>query len=275
MWVTLEDGKDGQVQEFVGLGADRSPSTKCKPKSTAGGGLDLAHDETVDDLAQNRNLALLDPEGSVEDGLFEGATLVDLGQNALLDRFPDSRDPDHDGRSELAKIALAVPHGSIGQGLDPPISEGHANRQKDELDDVFHNVREGQEREEGVIWSELVFEEFVHSSKDGHEIGVSDDDTLGVSGGSTGVHDAVYVIRLGGTRLGLLLRDCDAFSAFAQLLNGKDCEVRAGSFDPLKELRLGLAVVDHKLDGRGVGEDIREYREKIGVGENSDTFWLV
>jgi hypothetical protein len=59
--ITLEDGKDCQVQEFVGLRAQRSSSTKREPKSSTGGGPDLAHDDTVDDLAQNGDLVLLDP----------------------------------------------------------------------------------------------------------------------------------------------------------------------------------------------------------------------
>jgi len=98
----------------VGLRAQRSSSTKCEPKSATGGGLDLAHDDTVDDLAQNRDLALLDLQGAVEDRLFDCPSLVDLGQNTLLDRFPDGRDADHDRRSKLAEITLAVPHGSVG-----------------------------------------------------------------------------------------------------------------------------------------------------------------
>jgi len=112
--VTLEDGEDRQVQEFVGLGAERGPSAKCDPEPTTSGSPDLAHDDAVDDLAQNRDFALLDPQGSVKDRLLDGPPVVDLDQNTLLDGFPDGRDADHDGRSELAEIALAVPHGRVG-----------------------------------------------------------------------------------------------------------------------------------------------------------------
>jgi len=259
----------------VGLGAQGGSSTKGEPKFTTGGGPDLAHDNTVDDLAQNGDIALLDPQGPVEDRLFDCPPLVYLGHNALSDRFPDGGDADHDRRSKLAEIALAVPHGSVGQRLDPAVSKGYANREKDELDNVFHDVSKGQEREEGVIGFELMSEEFVHSSKDGHEVGVSDDDSLGVSSGSAGVHDAVYVICLWCARLCFLFRDCDAFSAFSKFLDSEDGDVRADILDPLEEFRLGLPVVNHEFDGGGVGEDVRKDREEIGVGEHTDTLWLV
>jgi len=134
---------------------------------------------------------------------------------------------------------------------------------------------QGQEREEGIIRSELVLEEFVHSCKSGHEVGVSDDDSLGVSGGSTSIHDAVYFIPLWHTRLCFFLRDCDGFSAFAEFLDGEDGNVWAGILDLLEKFRLGLPVVNHELDGGGIREDIRKDWEEIGVGENSDTLWLV
>jgi len=259
----------------VGLSAQGGSSTKGEPKSATGGGLDLAHDDTIDDLAQNGNIALLDPQGPVEDRLFDCPSLVDLGHNALSDRFPDGGDANHDRRSKLAEIALAVPYGSVGQRLDPAVSKGHANREKDELDNIFHDVSKGQEREEGVIGSDMMPDKFVRSSKDGHEVGVSDDDSLGVSSGSAGVHDAVYVIRLWRTRLCFLLRDCDAFSAFSKFLDGEDGNVCADILDPLEKFRLGLSVVNYEFDGGGVGEDVCKDREKLGVGEHTDTLWLV
>jgi len=136
-------------------------------------------------------------------------------------------------------------------------------------------VREGQEREEGVVGPELVPEEFVHSCKDGHEVGVSDDDTFGVSSRSTGVHDAVYVIRLRRTRLRLFLRNSNAFSTFAKLLDGENGDVWANGLDLLEVFRLGFAVVDHQLDGGGVGNDICEDGKKVCVGEYSHAFRFV
>lgn len=112
--VTLKDGEDCQIQEFMGLGAYRSPSAECDPKPTTGGRLDLAHNETVDDLAQNRDLVPLDPQGSVEDSLLDGPPVVDLSQDTLLDSLPDSGNADHDRRPELAEVALAVSHGRVG-----------------------------------------------------------------------------------------------------------------------------------------------------------------
>jgi len=273
--VTLENGEDCQVQEFVGLGADRSPSTKCDPEPTTSSGLDLAHYDTVDDLAQKRDLALLDPQGSVKDRLLDGPPVVDLDKDTLLNGFPDGRDADHDRRSELAEIALAIPHGRVGQCLDPTIPKCYANGQKGEFDNVFHDVCEGQECEEGVIGFDLVPEEFVHSPKDGHEVGMSDDDSFGVSSRATGVHDAVYVIWLRRTRLCFFLRNGDAFSTFSKLLDGENGDIWANGLDLLEVFRLGFAVVDHQLDGGGVGDDICEDGEKVGVGENSHAFWFV
>lgn len=259
----------------MGLGAQGSSSTKGEPKSATGSGLDLAHDDTIDDLAQNRDLALLDPQGPVEDRLFDCPSLVDLGHNALSDRFPDCGDADHDRRSKLAEIALAVSHGSVGQCLGPAVSKGGAKREKDEFDNVFHDVSKGQEREEGIVGSDVMLDESVSSSKDGHEVGVSDDDPFGVSSGSAGIHDAVYVISPWRARLCFLLRDCDAFSTFSKFLNGKDGNVCADILDPLEKFRLGLSVVNYEFDGGGVGEDIRKDREKLGVGKHTDTLWLV
>ena len=76
-------------------------------------------------------------------------------------------------------------------------------------------------------------------------------------------------------RLGLVLGNGNTLSPFAELLDGENGDIFAGTLDLVDEFRLGLAIIYDKLDGGGIGDNVGEDREKISVGEYSHTLWFV
>lgn len=99
---------------------------------------------------------------------------------------------------------------------------------------------------------------------------MGEQDSLGVAGGSRGVHDAAVV--LGSGRGG---GDGVVDSELLQLLEGDDLEVRVGLLESNDVLGLGLAVVDDLLEGGALASNVLDGVEQVGVGVGSSDLGLV
>lgn len=102
------------------------------------------------------------------------------------------------------------------------------------------------------------------------QVAVGKQNSLGVAGGSGGVHDTAVVLGSWGSGL-----DRVVYTKLLQLLEGDELEVGVGLLKGDDVGGLGLAVVDDLLQGGALASDVLDGVEQVGVGVGGGDLGLV
>lgn len=98
--VTLNHNDQCCAQELLGALRDSTATAKQDLQVTTSLCTNSVENDSIGDSSQEWDRVvvggLLGLEGKVENGLLESTGLVDLGENTFSDKFPNSRNTDHD-----------------------------------------------------------------------------------------------------------------------------------------------------------------------------------
>lgn len=203
-----------------------------------------------------------------------------LRHNTLSDGFPHRGHTNHDGGSELTHVTFTVAHGVVGDGLDVGVTYHTTPVEGDELEGQLEDVGKGQERDDTVGFADEAAVGDERDTRDtGKDVAVLQHHTLGITGGTGGVHDARHV--LGRRRVGLDAV-CGGVAHLDDLVHGVHLDVGTDFLDLVErvarllvETAVGAVVggveglgVDDVLQVVGLLHGAHETLEQRVVGED-------
>jgi hypothetical protein len=116
----------------------------------------------------------------------------------VRERTHNSWNTTHDRRPALGYVSLATPHARVRQGLDPSVSNRHADKHPRELDRQLEDVCQREVSEVSIGLLEDLVEEVMDGSDGGDHVGMGEGDALGVTGRAlNGKVEGVRIRRVG------------------------------------------------------------------------------
>lgn len=143
--VTLDHHDKSCGEEVLGGLGDGATTVEHDLQATTSLSADLAEDNSVTELGETRDTSGLGLEGSIEDSLLDGTTVLNLGSNTLADKLPDLRYADHDRRADLHDIALAFADGCVGKGLHTTVGDRKTGEYEGHFHGEFEDMGKGKE----------------------------------------------------------------------------------------------------------------------------------
>ena len=157
--VTGNHGRDGEGDEALGFLCDRATAVHADAESTTSGFLDLIENDCVEQAGAGKarvKQEALGRVGAPEHLALDGAAGFHLGNDALLNCFPDLGHADHDGGLQFADVTGAVAHRGVGERADGAVAHGSSPVQNGVFEHELEDVRCGEVCDEDVARTQVL-----------------------------------------------------------------------------------------------------------------------